>query len=374
MFLPLRTDSPLRSIPWANWTLIALNVLGLVLQENLPPQLWQDWALKPRDPQLIHYFTYSFLHAGWMHLASNLLFLYIFGNNINDRMGQLGYLAFYLAGSVVAGVGHVLIAEQPVIGASGAVSAVTGAYLVLLPRSLVTVTFLFVSFFEIDSFYLIAFFFLKDLVMSLGPGDGVAYAAHLGGTLFGAAISFALLTARLLPRDPHDVLAMLQRWNRRRQYRETVRQGYDPFAYLPEQDEPAPQLDRIHDLRHQINEALGRRNLDAAAELYAQLLSLDPAQVLPRQSQLDLANHLAHDRRFEQAALAYENFLRHHANYERVEEVRLMLGLIYARYLERHEPAIVHLRAALDRLRSEREVELARAELVRLEASSSPAR
>ena len=83
-------------------------------------------ALNPQDPHLWQYLTYPFLHENWLHILGNMLFLYIFGNNINDRMGHLGYLAFYLAGGIVAGMGHAAFDQSPVIGASGAVAAVTG--------------------------------------------------------------------------------------------------------------------------------------------------------------------------------------------------------------------------------------------------------
>ena len=102
-----------------------------------------SWALNPQDPAVWQYFTYQFLHENWLHILGNMLFLYIFGNNINDRMGHLGYLAFYLAGGVMAGIGHAATASTPVIGASGAVAAVTGAYLVLLPRSNITLFYFF---------------------------------------------------------------------------------------------------------------------------------------------------------------------------------------------------------------------------------------
>ena len=90
-------------------------------------------VLNPLDPSLPTFITYSLLHENLMHLASNMLFLYIFGNNVNDKMGHLAYLGFYLSGAVFAGVGYAATSTQPVLGASGAVSAVTGAYLVLFP-------------------------------------------------------------------------------------------------------------------------------------------------------------------------------------------------------------------------------------------------
>src|SRR5918997_2811973 len=131
MILPLRTDSPLRNTPYMNWALIVANVAMFVVQ-RVHPQADVSLRLYPHDPWLPAFFTYAFLHGDVLHLAGNMLFLYIFGNNVNDKMGHLGYLAFYLAGAVFAGVGYVATSEKAaVIGASGAVAAVTGSCLIL---------------------------------------------------------------------------------------------------------------------------------------------------------------------------------------------------------------------------------------------------
>ena len=116
-----------------NWALIAANVVVFILQKST--RVEEYLTLDPGDPVLFSFIGYQFLHGDWLHLISNMLFLYIFGNNVNDKMGHVGYLGFYLAGGVAAGIGHMLTSFSPVIGASGAVAAVTGAYLALLPLS-----------------------------------------------------------------------------------------------------------------------------------------------------------------------------------------------------------------------------------------------
>src|SRR3954452_13148898 len=146
MFIPIRTDSPLRVTPYMNWAIILLNVAAYVAQRSVPGF---ESALKlyPKDPAIFAFFGYQFLHANLMHLLGNMLFLYIFGNNVNDKIGHVGYLAFYLASCVASGIGYVLlpqvtasvVSSTPVIGASGAVAAVTGAYLSLFPRSNITI-------------------------------------------------------------------------------------------------------------------------------------------------------------------------------------------------------------------------------------------
>jgi membrane associated rhomboid family serine protease len=147
--------------------------------------------------------TYQFLHAGWLHLAGNLLYLWIFGNNVEDRMGALGFLLFYLGAGVVAALVQVAMdptSELPLVGASGAISAVLGAYLVLYPRakvmSLVFLGFFF-SLLEVPALILLGLWFvlqLLDGVLALG-GDtsaGVAFFAHIGGFLTGCAVGLVV--------------------------------------------------------------------------------------------------------------------------------------------------------------------------------------
>src|SRR5687768_13477260 len=144
MLLPLRTDSPLRTTPYMNWALIVANIAIFVVQKA-QPQVTSEFALYANGPSLPAFITYAFLHGGLLHLAGNMLFLYLFGNNVNDKMGHVGYLLFYLAGAVFSGVAYVLSQEVgSVVGASGATWAVTGAYLVLFPRANVTVFYYFI--------------------------------------------------------------------------------------------------------------------------------------------------------------------------------------------------------------------------------------
>src|SRR4051794_32504639 len=142
MFFPIRTDTPLRRTPYTNWALIFANVVFFIVQQSLGRKFYAPLLLDPRDPHLYQYFTYQFLHGDVMHLLGNMVFLYVFGSNVCDKMGQLGYLAFYLAGGVMAGVAHVVTARAPVLGASGSISAVTGAHPGLLPRAPVPVVYL----------------------------------------------------------------------------------------------------------------------------------------------------------------------------------------------------------------------------------------
>jgi membrane associated rhomboid family serine protease len=375
MLIPLRTDSPLRSTPWVNWALILANVVIFGVTTKWP-EVSQQYALSSMHPRLLTYFTYQFLHANIPHVLFNMVFLYVFGNNVNDRMGNLGYLAFYLAGGVFAGISYVFFDKGYIVGASGAIAAVVGAYLVLLPRSHVTIVYLlfFIGVAEIPSIWLILSFFALDVILfHTNGGDNVAHMAHIGGTVFGLAVCMLMLSVHLLPRDQFDVLALLQRWNKRRQYQDLVRKGYDPFAYAaPKRTAPDPNADRIHDLRGDISELLAGHKVEDAARQYVILQEIDSRQVLPRQNQLDVANQLYSDRRYPQAAMAYELFVQHYPKYENLEHVRLMLGILYARYLGRFDAAREQLKLSLERLHTERERDMAKAELERIGPPTVP--
>ncbi len=144
--------------------------------------------------------TSQFLHGGWLHILSNMLFLWIFGNNIEDRLGPIRFLSFYLAGGVVAGLAQVAISPEstiPTIGASGAIAATLGAYLVLFPRARIT-SLVFLGFFyqliDVPALVVLAFWFVLQLIDGLASvgiveeTGGVAFFAHIGGFVFGALV------------------------------------------------------------------------------------------------------------------------------------------------------------------------------------------
>lgn len=356
-----------------NWLLICGNVVAYVVQGNVwPAGEAPTLMLDPDGIHLLHFFTYQFLHGDAMHLIGNMLFLYIFGNNVNDRMGHVGYLAFYLAGGVFAGVGHLLTSTAQVLGASGSVAAVTGAFLVLFPRSYVTVIylFIFIGSFQVWSMYLIGFFFVKDLLLGFAGSTGVAHMAHIAGTVFGFVVSLGLLFARLLPRDLYDLPSLIDRWNRRRAHRAAVARGYDPFGYSHIASRPAPPVDpftqQIMEMRAAVSEAMAHHQPQRAAQLYLDLKARDPSQVLSRQTQQDIATQLAEQQLYPQAAEAYEALLRTYPRSEQTVQVRLMLGLIYARYLHQPQRAREHLAAVVESSPVGREADLARQELARI--------
>jgi membrane associated rhomboid family serine protease len=156
--------------------------------------------------------TSMFLHGGWLHLIGNMLYLWIFGNNVEDRFGRLGFLGFYLAGGVAAALTQVAIdptSTVPLVGASGAIAATLGAYLVLFPHARV-LSLVFLGFFyqllQVPALLVLGFWFVLQLidgVASLGATNaagGVAFFAHIGGFVMGVGVAVVVRTLR--PRPP----------------------------------------------------------------------------------------------------------------------------------------------------------------------------
>ncbi len=149
-------------------------------------------------PTWVTVFTSMFVHGSWVHFLGNMLFLWVFGDNIEDRFGHLRYLLFYLAAGLAATglqVAMSMSSQTPTIGASGAIAGVLGSYIVLFPHSRITtaVFFFFITVFRIRAFYLLGFWFLFQFVSgvgSLGPSaqGGVAYWAHIGGFVLGVIV------------------------------------------------------------------------------------------------------------------------------------------------------------------------------------------
>ena len=158
--------------------------------------------------------TSQFLHGSWLHLLGNMLYLWIFGNNVEDRFGRLGFLAFYLVGGALAGISQVAIdptSTVPTIGASGAIAATLGAYFVMFPKARVT-SLVFLGFFyqliDVPAIIVLGFWFVLQLIdglTALGAiqgGGGVAFFAHIGGFVVGAVMARAVLTLSGRVRGP----------------------------------------------------------------------------------------------------------------------------------------------------------------------------
>jgi membrane associated rhomboid family serine protease len=217
--IPYKDDNPTRTFPFITISFIALNTFVFLLQITYPSGMKEiaysygaipSYILTFETNQPVHpiltVFTSMFMHGGLFHLAGNMLYLWIFGNNIEDRLGHLRFIIFYIFCGVVAAYAHAITNSDstiPMIGASGAVSGILGAYLLLFPKAgIYTIIFLgfFITTVKIPALIVIGFWaiiqFINGLIITrLHEGAGVAWFAHLGGFLIG------LVTIKLwLPR------------------------------------------------------------------------------------------------------------------------------------------------------------------------------
>jgi membrane associated rhomboid family serine protease len=210
--LPLADNNPRRSTPVVNVALIVANILVFFWEASLGPSLERAlfgvafiparfWYAPFAPFNIMTMFVSMFLHGGWLHLGGNMLYLWIFGDNIEDRLGHFRYLLFYLASGIAATLAHAVASPGsriPSVGASGAIAGVLGAYLILFPRQPVTTVipiFMFITVRQIPAVFLLGFWFVLQLftgavVMGAHMSDvgGVAYFAHVGGFVAGMVL------------------------------------------------------------------------------------------------------------------------------------------------------------------------------------------
>jgi membrane associated rhomboid family serine protease len=205
--IPLRDVIPSRTTPYITVTIIVLNALAWFLELSLPrgvlPLFLQMYGVVPAQLHAMTLLTSMFLHGSWMHVIGNMWYLWIFGDNVEDRVGHGRFIVFYLLCGIAAALGQIVIdpgSMLPTIGASGAIAGVMGAYFVLYPRSRVLTLIPLVIFWEVIELpapLLLGFWFLMQLfsagaiaVTSSTGGGGVAFMAHVAGFLCGAGAIF----------------------------------------------------------------------------------------------------------------------------------------------------------------------------------------
>ena len=218
--IPLKDNVPTRTFPIITITIVLVNILvflwSLMLADGLGQGVVHTYALIPKElivaatvrPDLLPYniltiFTSMFLHGGILHLGGNMLYLWIFGNNVEDAVGHSRFILFYLFSGVAAALVQCSVdpgSAVPMIGASGAVSGILGAYLLLYPRAKVKTLifiFVFITTIDIPAMVLLSLWFFVQIIFS--HGQGVAWFAHIGGFLFGL-ITIKIFTRGMRPR------------------------------------------------------------------------------------------------------------------------------------------------------------------------------
>lgn len=211
--IPLKDINPTKSFPFVNVVLISANVLVFFYQLTLSPHAAKAFILAnatiparlpsflaghaPASVALFPLFSSMFLHGGLMHLLGNMLFLYIFGDNVEDAFGHIGYLFFYLLCGIGSGLIHVMFnwgSGIPALGASGAISGVMGAYAVMFPNHRI-LTFFFIFLIPVPAILILGYWFVLQFVagingLGMATAGGVAWWAHIGGFLMGVVIAW----------------------------------------------------------------------------------------------------------------------------------------------------------------------------------------
>jgi len=227
--IPLRDDQPTFSTPFINYFLIVANVLVFLWEFSIEMQsrralnaLLLDFAVVPHHQiaaltghsqagpisAILPLFTSMFLHASWLHVAGNMLFLWIFGDNVEDYLGHFRYLLFYLASGIAAGITHILLnanSSVPSVGASGAIAGVMGAYFILYPRARVLTWFPPIFFFHVPAWLMLGYWFFVQFLSGAATSiaettqstGGIAFWAHVGGFVAG------VLMIKVLGERPH---------------------------------------------------------------------------------------------------------------------------------------------------------------------------
>jgi membrane associated rhomboid family serine protease len=375
VFFPIGDDHPTRSRPYVTWGLIAINV-AVYLFVNLPAQsrggdealfgVFTQWGFDQTHPVSVQLFTSMFLHAGIAHLAGNMWMLWIVGDNVEDKLGRLRFIGLYLAGGVLAAWAYVVtssfttdvreaigdeLTQQiiPLVGASGAIFAIMGTYLVFFPESRIKMLlwfFFFVQVVPVRAKWIIGAWIFQDLVLTvLTRGDtaagSVATAAHVGGALFGIAAG-----VWLKPRvggggignawDVHTGFASAQDARFQTPWHGV---GPRPTPVRPTES----QLVAIEDA---ITRDVRSGRIDSALDLYPRYESMDREKPLPGPVQMEIA-HEFFRRGFPHEALqAYRRYLRTWPRGDDAAEASFRIGILLGRAFGNPAEAQEHLERA----------------------------
>jgi membrane associated rhomboid family serine protease len=222
--IPLRDNTYSHSFPFVNVTIIVLNVLIFIYQQSLSEDLlvlfFYNFGVIPAQvisqvsagesllATAFPFISSIFLHGSWLHLLGNMLYLWIFGDNVEDRIGHLGYLLFYLLIGIISCIAHIISvpgSQVPIIGASGAIAGIMGAYFIAFPKARILTlvpVFFYITFVQVPAIIFLPIWFVIQLINGLSTAgmsaDPVAWWAHIGGFISGVVLMpiFARRTAK----------------------------------------------------------------------------------------------------------------------------------------------------------------------------------
>lgn len=355
MFIPIGTDRSPRRPPLITPLLIlvtcGVSIAFFILKQNDPNtfvRLRGEFWVSRDGFEVWQLWTHTLLHAGMLHLAGNMIFLWVFGRAVEDKFGKVGFLALYMFGAAAAALLHIALEQAPAIGASGATAAVTGAFLVLFPRTRVKVLFIiFFGVFMVPAWWVLGLSIAIDLVRAVGELAGnvgtVAVFAHLGGYALGMGLCLALLKLRVLSQEEWDLFTVMRQRRRRAEIRAaartaqaSIRRVQQPQAHTgPAAPRPAPALletesAELAEARAAVTRAVAENRLEAAAAAYDDLVRAhgesDAAVTLSRDAMLAVGGELYQAGKLEAAVAAYERFLTAYGRDREAPMVRLLVG------------------------------------------------
>ena len=385
MIIPIGDDNPSTRIPWVNYALIAINVVVFaVVNEfgSLSAAVSREWGFVPNDPRWYTFVTSAFLHGDFFHILGNLLFLWIFGDNVEDKLGHVLYFLFYVVAGALACAFYLLFTgfaggSVPLVGASGAIAGAMGCYMVFFPNARIRFFYWFFFFFmgvvPIRAKWSLGIWIMLNLMWWLLLKSqyvtGVAYAAHVGG--FAVGIGVAILTKQRLvsmgrvvqgdrmtgfaPEEPTP------RPKREETYRPQSFQhaGSEPVApeepSVPRFDRdyvsPRIQTDRSHEGFFGTEEAIvtcmSTGQMDLALEKYRDYVRMRHAKALPSRAQIEIAAEMFKLKDFEGALEAYRRYLARYPTGPDAPEAKFRLGVILSRYRKEYFRAREYLLQAV---------------------------
>lgn len=293
------------------------------------------WGYRPASPSVVTLFTSMFLHGGWVHLLGNMLFLWIYGDNVEHRLGRLGYLVAYLATGIAGTLSFAAFVsgpagQVPLVGASGAISGVLGLYFLWFPRNkvrLLVFLFIIVDVWLVPARLVLGFYLLYDnvlpFVLQRGAASGVAHGAHIGGFIGGMALAFVLDRVHALRRDRHA--------------RKDVRSRADSQAPTIGRKNATTALIQAH----------GRGDYGSAVLTYLELPASERQQI-PAPLAADLAEWLARGNEADGALAVYRRAINDHPRGPQLDRLLLGTGLVLLHGKRRPTAAYPYLLDVLD--------------------------
>ena len=349
MLLPIGTDVQLRKYPSVTYFLIGINMLlfavswsvGRVSEEiSASGTIYEIQSiLDSCELSNAHFhfwslFTYQFIHASWWHVIGNMIFLLPFGKVVEDRLGHIGFLALFLGCGAVGGGLHLIFYDNPVVGASGSVCAITAAFAAIAPRSKIRILFIFflITIIEVPGLLLVIFQIVFDalnLIGSIAGADGgaTAWVVHLGGYASGLGVVYLLLVIGVIPRGEYDLFRVITQAKRRRQFRTVVSESHTP------KKEVHKPLTSAQIARTSIAQSIASGQHQVAANEYLLTLTTNTPVMLDPKTRVEVANTLLRSQKVTEAATLYEQHLNQRPLPDDASDVALLLAAKYARNL-----------------------------------------